>query len=329
MASSRPVQLRGCEMRVAAGDGVVVRAEDWVLVAAEAKGSPAVDRLLTVLAAAAGEDPFRRLAAELVRESSVPWPAFGLAVDTGDAVVVLLRGDVGLEITTADGASELLSGRRSRMWLDRVIDEPFVSLAIGVGRPGRADAGAPLGRGAVPGGGVAIFPGPAEAAEGETSIDVPHVLVQGVNCVRGHFNPPQVAYCRLCGTSMAHKTLRVVTGPRPPLGVVVLEDGQVVKVDRDLVLGRAPGTHPEVAAGHAQPVTIDDARARVSRCHAALVLDGWTVAVVDLGSSNGTSVILPGQPEPTSLTSNVRAPVVAGTTILLGDYAVRFDSSFG
>ena len=68
--------------------------------------------------------------------------------------------------------------------------------------------------------------------------DEPEVpQVHGVICARGHFNDPTSPFCASCGISMVQQTHNLVEGPRPPLGVLVLDDGSTYVVDRDIVVG--------------------------------------------------------------------------------------------
>jgi ribosomal protein L40E len=51
------------------------------------------------------------------------------------------------------------------------------------------------------------------------------VLVDGAMCGRMHFNPPDAMVCRQCGASMTG-TRNIRRQPRPPLGVLLVDDGQ-------------------------------------------------------------------------------------------------------
>jgi hypothetical protein len=115
-------------------------------------------------------------------------------------------------------------------------------------------------------------------------------LVEGVLCSREHLSSPSSAYCGVCGIAMVHRTHNVVVGPRPPLGVLVFDDGTTYTLDAGYVIGREPEDDPRVMAGRARPLVLDDPDRGVSRHHAEVVLDGWDVLIVDRGSTNGTFV---------------------------------------
>jgi FHA domain len=132
--------------------------------------------------------------------------------------------------------------------------------------------------------------GPAPAPE-EPAADVPPpVLVDGALCLREHFNDPSVWTCRECGAAMDQPPRNLQRRPRPPLGVMLFDDGARITLDGDYVLGREPGLDGEVMAGRARPVRISDPEGTVSRLHLRISLTGWQVEVSDLGSANGSSL---------------------------------------
>ncbi len=93
---------------------------------------------------------------------------------------------------------------------------------------------------------------PLPVAEEEGLVPPPgagHALVKGVYCKRGHFNDPMVQFCTVCGINMVQQTPALVDGPRPPLGVLVFDDGSVFQLEDDYVLGRQPEGAPEVIVG--------------------------------------------------------------------------------
>lgn len=163
---------------------------------------------------------------------------------------------------------------------------------------------------------------PAEAADERAQVD-------GVYCPQPkikHFNDPAVAYCRVCGLGMLQQTRAIQKGPRPPLGVLLLDDGMTFRLDTDYVLGRDPGMHPDVAAGRARPLQMVDPAGTISRLHLRVSLVGWRVQVMDLGSANGSVVQHPGLDQPQRLTAQQGVEIKPGTTIHLGRRSMRFES---
>jgi hypothetical protein len=154
-------------------------------------------------------------------------------------------------------------------------------------------------------------------------------IIQGVYCKNGHFDDPEALFCAICGISMNQQTLVPRPGERPPLGVLLLDDGSVFQLDSDYVVGREPSLDGSVAAGKARPLRVADDTGIVSRVHARVHLDGWRVLVTDLGSANGTRVLLPGQPADQPLVPQVPIVLATGSQVDLGGRGFRYESHRG
>ena len=122
------------------------------------------------------------------------------------------------------------------------------------------------------------------------------VVVDGAMCARMHFNAPDAIFCRECRVSMRGVTRDIWRQPRPPLGVLLVDDGRAYPLDRDYVIGREPLLDGDVAAGRATPLPVTDAEGSVSRLHLRVSLVGWRVEVRDLGSANGSVLYRAGGP---------------------------------
>ncbi|TQN41758.1 FHA domain-containing protein [Blastococcus colisei] len=107
--------------------------------------------------------------------------------------------------------------------------------------------------------------------------------------------------------------------------VLRFDDGMVVTVDEDIVLGRRPDNHEMVTSGGARPVPIADTQNVLSSAHAALQRSGSEVALVDLGSLNGTHVAGPEATEWTQLEPGVAHPLSDGDRLLLGWTVITFE----
>jgi pSer/pThr/pTyr-binding forkhead associated (FHA) protein len=104
----------------------------------------------------------------------------------------------------------------------------------------------------------------------------------------------------------------------------VFEDGSVVPLDADLVLGREPQGAPEVMSGQAASLTIADPGQSVSRVHARITLVGGNPQLVDAGSANGTFVVRPGQTDWERLAGE-GVLLTPGTSILIGYTVLRYE----
>jgi hypothetical protein len=151
------------------------------------------------------------------------------------------------------------------------------------------------------------------------------VLVEGVLCASGHLNEPRAGSCRQCGTAVEAGSPRV-TRARPPLGVLVTDEGAVYTVSTDYVIGREPEQAPDVTAGRARPLVLRDAEHSTSRVHARLHLSGWDVLVADSGSANGTHVSRSGPAGPwEAVYREPGTPLHPGDRVRLGKRQLLFD----
>jgi hypothetical protein len=199
--------------------------------------------------------------------------------------------------------------------------EPFEAVLLGAGPAG---AGADLG---------VLRREPLSKARdippGASSYVADAPIVQGVYCSRGHFDDPESLFCAVCGISMNQQTLVPRPGTRPPLGVLLTDDGSVFQLDRDYIVGREPSLDGSVASGKSRPLRIADDSGIVSRVHAKVQLDGWRVTITDLGSANGTRVKLPKQPADTVLQPHIPLVLATGSQVDLGGRGFRYESHRG
>ncbi|MGV8977398.1 MAG: FHA domain-containing protein [Cellulomonas sp.] len=107
---------------------------------------------------------------------------------------------------------------------------------------------------------------------------------------------------------------RVAAPQLAPPAKLVLSTGQVVSVDRSVLLGRAPQVSRVTNRDLPRLVTLPSPQQDISRTHAEVRADGDDVLVTDLHSTNGTLVTRPGdgarQLEPGEATVIARGEVV-------------------
>jgi hypothetical protein len=140
--------------------------------------------------------------------------------------------------------------------------------------------------------------------------------VHGVLCDSGHPNPPAATVCRVC--SLPLELVDAVSMPRPVLGVLRFSNGVEVELDRPVMIGRAPKAERVSAREIPQLVSLPSPDKDISRNHVEVKLDGWHVIVVDLGSTNGTVVTLPGQ-SPERLRAQEEQPISPGTVVTIAE----------
>jgi hypothetical protein len=114
-------------------------------------------------------------------------------------------------------------------------------------------------------------------------------LVDAKLCANGHANPPTAATCAVCAEFLAPGATAIVHVPRPSLGRLQLDDGELLELDQELLVGRNPDRDQDPArAGLRRVKTLGD---KVSRSHLEVRFQGWDVFVADCGSTNGTFVV--------------------------------------
>ena len=147
------------------------------------------------------------------------------------------------------------------------------------------------------------------------------VIVEGIECSRGHFNDPRAAYCMVCGISMVHLTHRLVRNTRPTLGFAVFDDGSTFALDRSYLVGRTPTGREEPDWA---PLTLEDST--VSGTHGEIRLVEWDIEIADLGSTNGTRVWDPMAGAWQTVTETAPVRLTPGTTVAFGHRTFVFES---
>jgi len=154
-----------------------------------------------------------------------------------------------------------------------------------------------------------LLPTTSEGADGP--------VVLAVLCPAGHASSPHASACRVCGRDIPPQ--QPFQTPRPRLGVLRISTGGVVPLDRGVLLGRAPRVNADLPP-NARPhlVRLASVDNDISRNHAEVVLEGWHVLVRDLGSTNGTTITLPGE-APVRLRPTEDQGIEPGTVISIAD----------
>lgn len=325
------------------GAGLVVRAGDLVAVCADA-GAAADELVALVHRVAAGGGDGADLIARLAGHLGADGVACAVAA-IGDQPAILVRGAAAAE---ADCGQSRLQVHGPAL-THRAVDGPLRTVRLSLPGSGLPDPRTALEAGVVVGGGllvefarsspparrpdraapfeaVIVLPGYAPAPEPAAAEADTHPLIEGVYCRDDHFNDPDQRYCQICGISMAQLTQVTRLGPRPPLGVLLLDDGSTLRLDTDYVVGREPEADPDVVAARARPLRISGPASGVSRRHLRVRLVGWRVEVADLHSANGTFVHRPGTAEPEQLTPGVDVVIAPGARVDLGRRWFRYES---
>ncbi|GHD08034.1 FHA domain-containing protein [Zhihengliuella salsuginis] len=152
-------------------------------------------------------------------------------------------------------------------------------------------------------------------------------FVLGRACGEGHANPPTSSSCMVCGdvlTGDAHQMMR------PALGRMIVSDGggqreSEHELTRSIVLGRQPSARSFTGDRQPRLMQVSSPSGDISRSHLQVRIDGWHVELVDLGATNGTVLIRPGQ-APRRLGKSEAVLLLGGDVADLGDgVSLRFE----
>jgi hypothetical protein len=117
-------------------------------------------------------------------------------------------------------------------------------------------------------------------------------VVRAAQCAYGHLSPAHAAVCRVCrGPVPAQPGFEVVR----PLGRLRFANGEVVVLDRSLVMGRNPMVPVGYRGEQPNLLRLNDPGRICPASTPRVGLDYWHVVVNDLGSTNCTRVKLPGR----------------------------------
>lgn len=147
-------------------------------------------------------------------------------------------------------------------------------------------------------------------------------VVAGVLCRQGHLNRPGMAACVRCAAAIPAQPDYHVSGTRPALGCLVVDDGAVLRLDRGYLVGSDPGRDPTVRGGLARTLTLEGSQ--VAPSHAEIRLHDWDVLVTDRDSPGGTFLYGPDSTAWEKLRPYEPRVLAPGTHIAFGQRVVTF-----
>jgi FHA domain len=139
--------------------------------------------------------------------------------------------------------------------------------------------------------------------------------ILGAYCSNNHFTDSTQFACVFCGADTDFS--RIETGLRPPLGLLLFDDGRTVSLTTPVVVGRKPSS--TVISEH---IAFEDDK-MLSRIHTEFRLVDWNVFVVDRQSVNGTIVESDSKPV-VSLRPNVEMKLAHGAVVRFGSHSCTF-----
>ncbi len=107
-----------------------------------------------------------------------------------------------------------------------------------------------------------------------------------------------------------------------PVATLVFSTGDVVDVDRTIIVGRAPEARRFASSDQPHTVTVASPHHEISSTHLEIRpgagADHGSAVVTDLGSTNGTVLVQPGLP-PEDLQAGIAMSLIPGAILDLGD----------
>lgn len=290
----------------------VFGARGTVLLPPEAKGRAAA---LWELADASAD--FDELLDGLIAGGLRDLAAFALVSNGEEPTRVLARGDLTVRLTLESGDDVPVDGRAAATWVERTVaDVTGMEIIVGEGGDEELVIGSGLVR-------VSRITRPPAARQAPASPPVAEPVAPPPP-------PPPVPPAPPVGVSdqttevlpSAPTPVPPVTEGPQPVARLLFSHGHAVEVDRPILVGRAPD--PGRLDGDDQPllVRVPSPNQEISATHAVVrpgsEHDEGTAVLVDLGSTNGTLVVLPGRP-PQELEPREPVRLEPGAIIDLGD----------
>ncbi len=212
---------------------------------------------------------------------------------------------------------------------------PEATSVFGQG-PGTVFGQGPGTGGQATGGGVAdlrnVFPSgqaplPLASAWGiPVASDLPDV--PGVRCELGHFNHPRALTCFRCGRPILPGSPQQ-NGHRPPVGVLLADDGTIWALSRGCLIGAEPSTAPEVQSGAAQGIALragpNHAMAPV---HAEIQIRVWSTFLIDRAAEGGTWLQEPDAQGWAQLGRNEQRELANGSHVSCGGRVLTYLSAW-
>ena len=111
--------------------------------------------------------------------------------------------------------------------------------------------------------------------------------------------------------------------PLPPVatapgGRIRMSTGQVIALDRTVIIGRRPRSTRASGANLPHLVAVESPQQDISRSHLEIRPEGDTVVVIDLHTTNGSTLLRPGA-DPLRLHPGEQTLVLSGDVVDLGD----------
>jgi hypothetical protein len=141
--------------------------------------------------------------------------------------------------------------------------------------------------------------------------------VLGAYCTNGHFTDSRKISCLFCPGEVEFGNYG--SAPRPQLGVLHFDTGEVVDLTTTVSIGRKPVESIDESI-HVVAFSDDGL---LSRAHVDVMVIDWDVVVVDRQSANGTFITYPDG-RTVSARPHFETTIDNGTVVSFGEHSFRF-----
>ncbi|HUB71104.1 MAG TPA: hypothetical protein VL984_11830 [Acidimicrobiales bacterium] len=169
---------------------------------------------------------------------------------------------------------------------------------------------------------------PLPSAAGWTGPLRPGADVLGTPCPRGHLNHPRSQKCGRCGRAILAGTPQQ-SGPRPPLGLLLADDGSIYSLSTSCIIGSDPAVAPEAQSGSAQPIAMRAGpNHTMAAVHAEIQARGWSAYLIDRGAESGSCMQGPSAEGWSQLSRNEQRELPNGSHVSCGGRVLTFLSAW-
>ena len=152
--------------------------------------------------------------------------------------------------------------------------------------------------------------------------------IVGAVCPRGHLNHPGASTCSRCGSSFPVGNPQTA-GPRPPVGILLADDGSIWSLDGGCLIGTDPASAPEAQNGRIQAIAMRaGANHTMAPVQAEIQVRGWSAYLVDRGAEGGASIQGPAAEGWSQLARNEQRELTNGAHLSCGGRVLTYLSAW-
>jgi len=155
--------------------------------------------------------------------------------------------------------------------------------------------------------------------------DRPEVV--GPVCARGHLNHPRATTCARCGNPFP-VGYHQASGPRPPVGILLADDGSIWSLDGGCLIGTDPSQAPDAQRGLTLIAMRPGSNHTMAPVQAEVQVRGWDAYLVDRGADGGTCIQGPAAEGWSQLSRHEQRELTSGSHVSCGGRVLTYLSAW-